>query len=150
MFEFAMPTVWEIIEEELHRRRKSSAWLGQQIDPPATRQTINGWKVRGVPPGRYEDIARFLGWTVDRLLTGEDSAEAAAANAAHYSPHALHIARMFDDLDSSDAKMRVFWKVSQLIATADCPPWAASQSTPPEHAPAQPVQQPICLPRMAR
>lgn len=149
MIESAMPTVWDTIDDELRRRKKSGAWLGQQLVPPASRQTINGWKERGVPSSRYEDIAKFFGWTVDRLLTGADIAEAASEQAAlAYSPQALHLARMFDELPTTELKMRIYWKITQLIATGDSPPWTAEDPpTQPEPSRAAPGFQPTLVPR---
>lgn len=151
MIELAMPSVWDIIDTELRRRKKSGAWLGEQLGIKSPRQTINGWKNRGVPAARHQEIADLFGWTLDRLTTGEDPPEAASQQAApDYSPQALHLARLFDEIPSNDVKMRVYWKVTQLIATGDVPPWTADAPTPPEPSTAAPVPHSISGPRLVK
>lgn len=143
-----MPTVWDNIDAELRRRRKSASWLGKMLVPVASRQTINGWKIRGVPAARHEELAKFFDWTVDRLLYGTEDAEAASVQAAlDYSPQALHLARMLDDLEGDERKMRVYWKVTQLITTGDEPPWGVEPPTQPAPATASPAPLTTTKPR---
>lgn len=146
--------VWRHIEEELHRRRLNAAWLGRKL--PASRQVVSGWKKRGVPTARYEQIAALLGWTVDRLITGVADTEPQEAPAAPvapavlpvaqpavrvYSPMALDLARMLDDIADDQQKRRAYALILQLLAMNSAP--APTAPAPQPVAPAaQPTQEP--------
>jgi hypothetical protein len=84
--------VWTRIDGELVRRHKTWAWLGRAIG--ASDQTMTNWKLRKkVPPGRYVDLARALGWSVEQLV-GEDPTgsvnEPPVAYAVSQADDALH------------------------------------------------------------
>lgn len=118
--------VWTHIEQELHRRRLNAAWLGRKLG--ASRQVISGWKKRGVPTARYEQIAELLGWTMDRLATGIDDtpapppvAEKPAAVESIYSPMALDVARMVDNIPSIEQKRRAYALILQITAMDSSP-----------------------------
>jgi hypothetical protein len=62
--------VWTRIDGELARRHKTWAWLGRAID--ASDQVMTNWKLRKrVPPSRFVEIGRALGWSVEQLV-GEE------------------------------------------------------------------------------
>lgn len=122
--------VWKHIDEELHRRRKNSAWLADQLN--SSRQVISGWKTRGVPAKRYEQIAALFGWTVDRLIAGVDDAPlpaavpapvapAAESASAVYSPMALDVARMIDNIPDAQKKRRAYALILQIVAEDAAP-----------------------------
>lgn len=66
-------TPWEVIEQALARRRppRSQEWLAAELSSVTgqsiTAQAITNWKVRGVPRGRYTDLADVLGLTTDQV-----------------------------------------------------------------------------------
>lgn len=142
MIESGMTTVWAHIEEELHRRRLNAAWLGRKL--VASRQVISGWKVRGVPTGRYEEIAALLGWTVDRLINGLPDAETAtAATPANdptlaYSPVAMDVARMFDEIPDELNRARAYAYITQL-SRGHTPPAAPAMQIAPSPAATEPL-----------
>lgn len=152
MIESGMTTVWAHIEDELHRRRLNSAWLSRKLE--ASRQVVSGWKVRGVPTSRYEEIAELFGWTLDRLVNGapEDVAAAplAPANdpAIGYSPIAMDVARMFDEIPDELNRARAYAYVMQL-SRGNVPP-AAAPSTQTEPSPAAPAPPTTTKPRTAK
>ena len=119
--------VWIHIEEELSRRRLNAAWLGRKLG--ASRQVISGWKKRGVPTARYEQIAELFNWTIDRLVTGVDDTPAplppppapVAAVESIYSPMALDVARMMDQIPGIEQKRRAYALILQITAL-DSPP----------------------------
>ena len=147
--------VWKHIENELHRRRKNAAWLAEKID--SSRQVISGWKRRGVPTARYEQIAALFGWSVDRLITGVDDVQTSAvvANvhsptspeslASIYSPMALDVARMIDAIPDEQQKRRAYALILQLLAMD-----AAPSPTVPVQAPAGPAGSPTPTPFRGR
>lgn len=45
--------------ETLHQMERSQAWLGRQLDPPVSRQTISGYW-RDVPEAYVEQVARAV------------------------------------------------------------------------------------------
>ena len=143
MFELAMPTVWDTIAEEIHRLKKNDAWLARQLN--VGRNTVNGWKSRGVPSSRHDEIAQLFGWTVDRLLYGDESPTAAPAM-DDLSPMALSLAKMFDEIRDEGQRMRSYALAVQIFTLGGLPsgvsapthadPSAASlagQSTPARH-----------------
>lgn len=125
-----MTTVWAHIEDELHVRRLNSAWLGRKLR--ASRQVVSGWKVRGVPTGRYEDIAALFDWTLDRLVNGAHDKPAAPQVLANYlavghSPIAMDVARLFDQIPDELHRAKAYAYVLQLSkgdAPADAAPTA--------------------------
>lgn len=121
MIESATPTVWEHVSGELRRLRKSDSWLARQL--AVGRNTVCGWKVRGVPPAHYEEIAHLFGWTIERLIHGEDAAPApeSAPDAQEAPPHqlsaaALSIAQMFDAMPDEVQRARAYALIVQIIA----------------------------------
>lgn len=125
--------VWKHIEDELHRRRQKPAWLVKKLD--LSRQVVSGWKKRGVPAARYEQIAELFGWSLDRLVTGIDDTpepEPAPAPAAPatpqpvaveslYSPMALDVARMIDRIPDIEQKRRAYALILQITAMDNAP-----------------------------
>lgn len=117
--------IWKNIEDELHRRRLNAAWLGRKLD--ASRQVVSGWKTRGVPTARYEEIAELLGWTLDRLVSpqGADAAPAApaqqAAQPGDYSPMALDIARRLDGIADDQQRSRAYALFLQIVTLSNAP-----------------------------
>ncbi len=123
--------VWKHIEDELHRRRQNAAWLGRKL--PASRQVVSGWKTRGVPAKRYEQIAQLLDWSVDRLISGVDDTPATPAPTptaapvtagtanALYSPMALDVARMLDSITNEQQKRRAYALILQILALDAAP-----------------------------
>lgn len=139
MFKFGMD-IWNHIEDELHRRRLNAAWLGRKLN--ASRQVISGWKTRGVPTARYEQIAELFGWSLDRLVTGVDDAPKVAAPPldtveALYSPMALDVARMIDKIPSLEQKRRAYALILQVTALDGAP-----SPIVPDPQPSQPAQSP--------
>lgn len=65
-----MDEVWNRIDKELERRRKSWAWLYSTLG--YDRQRVNNWRRRGVPPKEHQAIAEALGRTVDWVAKGDD------------------------------------------------------------------------------
>lgn len=142
--------VWKHIEEELHRRRLKAAWLGKKL--VASRQVVSGWKTRGVPSSRYEQIAALFGWSIDRLVTGVDDAPTIAAITvsaspadAIYSPMALDVARMIDAIPDEQQKRRAYALILQLLAMD-----AAPSPTVPAPAPSVPAASPTPEPSRGR
>jgi hypothetical protein len=60
-------TPWQVIEEALLHKRpvRNLQWLADQIG--VSIQVVVNWRLRGVPPRRFRDIAAALGITVDQL-----------------------------------------------------------------------------------
>ena len=116
--------VWKHIEDELHRRRHNSAWLVKKLG--TTRQVVSGWKTRGVPTARYEQIAELFGWSLDRLVTGiDDTPEPTppqpVAVESLYSPMALDVARMIDKIPDVEQKRRAYALIVQITALDGAP-----------------------------
>lgn len=148
MIESGMTSVWAHIEDELHKRRLNPSWLGRKLG--ASRQVVSGWKVRGVPAGRYEEIAELLGWTIDRLVNGAaDDSPPAPANdpAVSYSPIAMDVARLFDEIPSELHRAKAYAYVMQLSRGH------AQESAQPKQidsVPAAPAQKPSPTPRLVK
>lgn len=129
--------VWKNIEDELHRRRLNAAWLGRKLG--ASRQVVSGWKTRGVPTARYEEIAALLGWTLDRLVSPVEVAAPAAPVAqqqqqdSDYSPMALDIARRLDGIADDQQRSRAYALFLQIATLSDAP-----APMPAERVPAAP------------
>lgn len=138
--------VWKHIEDELHRRRLNAAWLGRKLG--ASRQVISGWKTRGVPTARYEQIAELFGWSIDRLVMGVSdtpappppAAAAPVAMDALYSPMALDVARMMDKIPDIESKRRAYALIVQITAM---------DSAPSPIVPAPPPAAPVLTPTPA-
>lgn len=128
--------IWSQIEGELRRRRLGTDWLKAQLN--LTRQTLNGWKVRGIPNKHYEKIAGMFGWTLERLTMGEEATQLVAKpeqpKAApvvkvpevavapdQYSPMALDIAHMFDALPDPVQKRRAYALIVQILTLSAAP-----------------------------
>lgn len=64
-----MDAVWVRVVEELRRRGETApqVWLATKLG--LTEQAVANWKVRGIPKGRYMDIAQALGWPVEQLTS---------------------------------------------------------------------------------
>lgn len=64
-----MDSVWDRVVSELKRRGETApqAWLAAKLG--LTEQAVANWKARGIPRGRYMDIARVLGWSVEQLTS---------------------------------------------------------------------------------
>jgi SOS-response transcriptional repressor LexA len=64
-----MDSVWVRVVEELKRRGETApqAWLATKLG--LTEQAVANWKIRGIPRGRYMDIARVLGLSVEQLTS---------------------------------------------------------------------------------
>lgn len=144
MIKSAMPEVWDYIYDELSRRRLNAAWLARKLD--TKRQTISGWKIRGVPPGRFQEIADLFGWTLDRLTSGppdESAAKAADVQTARgYSPMALDVARMLDEVTDEQQKRRAYALIVQIIVMGNAPS-PAQPPNPPVPSPVALVRSPI-------
>ena len=84
-----MDAVWSRLTAELDRLHRGPQWLADELG--CSVQRVVNWRKRGVPPSAYADIARALGWSVDRLATGERSADS-------LSRDALALAEVFDAL----------------------------------------------------
>ena len=137
--------VWKNIEDELHRRRLNAAWLGKKLG--ASRQVISGWKTRGVPTARYEEIAELLGWSLDRLVNPVESlppTPQAAAHSSGYSPMALDIARRLDDIADDRQRSRAYALFLQIATLS-----AAPAPMPVDRGQAEPVAQPMTSRRHA-
>lgn len=131
--------IWQQIEDELTRRRLNIGWLWRKLG--SSRQVVNGWKMgRGVPTGRYEEIAELFGWSLERLTTGQEPAAAnraapepqavstqpAAAPAPGYSPMALDLAGMFDAIPDDRKKRQVYAMMVQMLVMSAQPSHDAS------------------------
>lgn len=64
----------ERVEAEIRARGESLASFAVRIGVRS--QDINNWKHRGIPRTRQKPVADALGWTLDRLLTGEEAGSA--------------------------------------------------------------------------
>lgn len=64
-------TPWERLTRELRRRRKKLVQLAEGIN--VSRQTLNNWRDRGIPPARLHDCAAYLGRSVDWLELGHEA-----------------------------------------------------------------------------
>lgn len=155
--------IWKRIENELHRRRLNPMWLARKLD--VTRQVINGWKKRGVPTRRYEEIATALGWSLDRLVMGADDAPpvqqamqietvaqvsvqvaAPPVNpAATCSPLGLDLAAQFDAIPDDEQRLRAYALIMQIIRMSSAP-----QPTPPAQQQAEPGLSPMTTPHRAK
>lgn len=146
-----MTTVWAHIEEELHKRRMNAAWLGRKLG--ASRQVISGWKIRGVPASRYEDIATLFGWTIDRLINGFFDESPTPANDPvddpfiDFSPVAMDVARLFDEIDSELNRAKAYAFVTQLSKGHAAP---AGPTTPIAPVPVSPAPQTRPSPRSVK
>lgn len=125
--------IWERVIDEMHRRRLPIAWLQRKLN--CSRQVTSSWGRRGVPGYRYEQLAEALGWSIDRLVTGDDKS-AGPATTSELSPKAHNLARTFDALASEDARRRVYALMMQMLLMTDVLP-IPSQPHEPEPA-AQP------------
>lgn len=69
-----MTTVWERIDAELARRRKTWAWLSSSLG--YSEQRVNNWKRRGIPASQHGAIADALGRSINWVARGvEDGQE---------------------------------------------------------------------------
>lgn len=129
MIKLGMTTVWERIEEELIRRKSNAAWLGRKLR--ASRQVVSGWKKRGVPAARHEEIAELLGWTLDRLVNGPadepPAPEPANDPKVIYSPMALDLARRLDEISDEHQRSRAYAIIMQILMLAAAPAPIAKQ-----------------------
>lgn len=137
MIELAMPAIWDTIAEEIHRLKKNDAWLARQLG--VGRNTVNGWKSRGVPASRHDEIARLFGWKIDRLLYGAE-ASPAAPSADDLSPMALSLAKLFDEIRDDSQRMRAYALAVQIFTLGGLPPGgvAPTHLDPGATAPAAP------------
>lgn len=64
-----MAGIWDKVESELRRRGESfpQAWVAAKLNVSA--QAVTNWKARGIPKGRYMDLAQALGWSVEQLTS---------------------------------------------------------------------------------
>lgn len=151
-------TVWKNIDEELHRRRLTTAWLYKKLE--LSRQVVSGWKTRGVPTARYEQIATLFGWTIDRLVTGEDdtpptpltavksppTASNVAPPVTSYSPMALDLARQLDAIKDLEKKRKAYALMKQIAhLTGDVPVFEPDPTVPDPQTP-EPAGQPTPMP----
>lgn len=64
-----MDSVWTRITRKIgsnpQHTGREVAWLAENLK--LSIQTVNNWKLRGVPTDRFEAIARVLGWTIDEV-----------------------------------------------------------------------------------
>jgi len=66
-----MSDVIDRVDMRLGEIGKTWADLGRSVG--ASDQRLYNWRNRGIPKTAMLGVARFLGWTVDNLLTGEGS-----------------------------------------------------------------------------
>ena len=122
-----MDAVWSRLEAELDRLHRGPQWLADELG--CSVQRVVNWRSRGVPPSAYADIARVLGWSVDRLVNGERAADS-------LSRDALALAEAFDALPARLADGRSRWRlfvslIEQIDAAAATPgPAAGTRKTP--------------------
>ena len=158
--------IWKRIDTELSRRRLNPMWLARKLN--VTRQVINGWKTRGVPTRRYEEIAAALGWSLDRLVMGVEDVKptpqpapfrppiqaelklaqpvvAAVNQLATYSPLGLDLAAQFDAIPDDEQRLRAYALIMQIIRMSSAP-----QPTLPAQPQAGPVSQPMPAPHRAQ
>lgn len=64
------------VETEIRARGETLASFAARIGVRS--QDINNWKHRGIPRTKQRCVAEALGWSLDRLLTGEPAAPARA------------------------------------------------------------------------
>lgn len=146
----AMGDVLKIVNRELHARHQSWADLARALG--LSDQVVSNWKRRGkVPPGRYLDIAGFLGWNVEQL-TGHAPEPPRQTRPVIpepvYTKRANDIARAFDELKDQTVRQQAYATVMGLLQMAKAgqrvpespePPPPAVTPTPtsrqPERAP---------------
>lgn len=109
-----MDAVWERIDAELRKRRKTWPWLAKQLGHE-NRTRIYNWKTRGVPAAEYAGIAVALGESVDWVA---GMAPARAASGADPSPMATRIALEFDQIKDAGAQLDAFARIIAVIARA--------------------------------
>lgn len=74
--------LWDRLQQRIatkpEGRGREQAWLAQALS--VNIQIVNNWLQRGkIPPGRYEEIAAAVGWSVDELLGKRAAAPAQGA-----------------------------------------------------------------------
>lgn len=67
-----MDQVWERIDKELARRRKTWQWLYTELG--YSKERVNNWSRRGIPATQYVAISHALGKSVDWLISDADEA----------------------------------------------------------------------------
>lgn len=108
-----MDAVWQRLESELKRRKKSWAWLAGQLG--YSRARCANWKVRGVPVGEFPALAVALGESVDWVA---GMAPARTTAGAEPSPMAARLAAEFDQITDPAAQLDAFAKAVAIITRA--------------------------------
>ena len=63
-----MDLIWQRVATELeHRGKDPQSWVATKLGIKI--QAVNNWTRRGVPRGRYMDLAQALGWSVEQLTS---------------------------------------------------------------------------------
>lgn len=147
--------IWDGVAKEIRRLRKNDAWLARRLG--VSRTTVSGWKSRGVPASRHDDIAELFGWTMERLVSGQNATPAAPAKPAetvsapespHFvgtrvpemSPIATSLGIMLDEIADEAQRMRCYAMAIQLFTLSGMPAMPA-----PVHKPAEKAQMPLPL-----
>jgi hypothetical protein len=107
-----MDTVWSRVEAWLSKHHRSDKWLADQLQ--VSKAAIGNWKQRGVPEGRYPDLARVLGESIDWVA---GIAPARGTDLAHMSPMAQQLAIQFDKL-KPEAQISAFAGCIAVISRA--------------------------------
>lgn len=60
-------TPWEVIDGALGRMnpKQDQAWLAKKLG--ISEQAVSNWKARGVPRGKYVDLSKVLGLTMEQI-----------------------------------------------------------------------------------
>lgn len=134
MFECFMHSIWDSISAELSRLHRTDAWLAKRLS--VGRNTISGWKTRGVPAARYDEIAQVLGWSLERLVYGEDAPAAVVPFDGDLSPMAIALGKEFDDIENEQQRMRCYALALQIFSMGGSMPAASNPKQPEQTTPA--------------
>lgn len=104
-----MDAVYVGIADELERRKHSGRhadrvastwkWLAGKLG--VSQQVVSNWKTAGVPAAHHAGIAKALGWSIERVVSGgsEESLQ------PRLSEYALEIALRMDALMEGDLRL---------------------------------------------
>lgn len=105
--------IWQRVDARLQQRRKSWAWLGEQLGLTSGR--MGNWNRRGIPASLHVQIAAALDESVDWLL---GLAPPRGADPYALSPMALRIAMDFDSIKDDRKQLDLFATIISLIGRA--------------------------------
>lgn len=137
------------IAQHLERLGKNDAWLGRKLG--AHKNTVSGWKDRGVPASRYTQIADLFGLSLEELVYGKQAAKSVPAKTeaqnAGLSPVAQSLGTMLDEITDEKQRMRCYAMAIQLFTlSSNAPMPFAPAPRPPAGPRCAPAVQPMLWP----